>query len=55
VSVTSGGGSVISTDSVDDLYPGAYGVRVRLGSVPGSNVFTISLGGHTAKVTIQGK
>jgi minor extracellular serine protease Vpr len=55
VSVTSGDGTVISTDSVDDLYPGAFGTLVRLGPVPGPNVFTISIGGQTAKVTIQGK
>ncbi|HUS07652.1 MAG TPA: S8 family serine peptidase [Bryobacteraceae bacterium] len=55
VSVTSGGGTVVSTDSVEQRYPGAFGTLVLLGPEAGPNVFAVSVAGVSAKVTIAGK
>src|SRR5262249_21357413 len=44
VSVVSGGGTVVSTVSLDRQLPGVFSVRVRLGARRGSNVFRIEVG-----------
>src|SRR5579884_1666075 len=52
--VSSGGGTVLRTISVDDEFPGVYEMDVRLGPRAGTNVFTISVGNISKTVTIQG-
>jgi subtilisin family serine protease len=55
VTVVSGGGSVIGTESLDADTPGVYAVQVRLGLSRGDNVFQIQVGNATARVTITGQ
>lgn len=53
VTVTSGGGSVLSITSEDDAYPGVWSVDIRMGPTSGaSNVFQIVAGGITQDVAI---
>ena len=53
VTVTSGGGSVLSITSEDDSYPGVWSVAIRMGPTSGaSNVFQIVAGGISQDVTI---
>jgi subtilisin family serine protease len=53
VTVSSGGGSVVSVDSLNSYYPGVWAVTARMGPASGaSNVFVISAGKLTASVTI---
>ncbi len=54
VTVVSGGGTVISVTSADELYPGLWDVTVRLGTTPGNNVFRIEAGSVSKEVTIEG-
>jgi len=54
VSVVSGGGSVVSVFSSDDISPGLYEVSVRLGPVPGNNIFRVRVGNLERDVTIRG-
>jgi hypothetical protein len=51
-SVVSGGGAVTSVVSLNLVYPGVYGVSVRLGTTPGANVFRITAGSQTNDVTL---
>jgi subtilisin family serine protease len=55
VTVAQGDGSVFSVDSQDALYPGLFVAEVRLGTLPGSNVFVIEAGGISRSVTITGE
>jgi minor extracellular serine protease Vpr len=53
VTVSSGGGTVLAVNSLDDSYPGVWGVNLRVGPGAGaSNVFTIAAGSLTESVTI---
>jgi subtilisin family serine protease len=53
VTVSSGGGSVVDVNSQDSLFPGVWGVDLRMGPGSGaSNVFRIAAGGLTQTVTI---
>jgi hypothetical protein len=51
-SVISGGGTVTSVASLNLVYPGVYGVSVRLGTTPGANVFRITAGSQSQDVTL---
>ncbi|MGH9629269.1 MAG: S8 family serine peptidase [Bryobacteraceae bacterium] len=51
----SGGGTVISVDSMGGRYPGFYEVTVQLGPVAGENVFEIEAGQLRRQVTIRGR
>ncbi len=53
VTVVSGGGTVISVFA-DNLYPGLFAVNIRLGALPGDNVFEAKHGSVTEEVTIKG-
>lgn len=55
VTVVSGGGSVVSVDSVDSEVPGLFDVSVRLGPQAGNNVFRIEAGAVSREVTIVGR
>ena len=55
VSAVSGGGTAISSVSVDNLVPGAFGAQVRLSADDGPNVFRIQAGSLTKDVTILAK
>ncbi len=55
VTAISGGGRVMSVDSIDIVVPGAWSTTVRLGATPGDNVFQIQAGSVTATVTITGQ
>lgn len=55
VSVVSGGGSVVSVDSVDSEFPGLFDVNVRLGPQAGNNVFRVEAGNLSREVTIVGR
>ena len=55
VTVVSGGGTVVGTESLDQDTPGVYAVQVRLGLSRGDNVFQIDVGTATATVTITGR
>ncbi len=50
--IISGGGSVTGVVSLNLIYPGVYGVSVRLGTTPGANVFRITAGTQTNDVTL---
>ncbi|MBI2680133.1 MAG: S8 family serine peptidase [Candidatus Solibacter usitatus] len=50
--VISGGGSVTGVVSLNLVYPGVYGISVRLGTTPGANVFRITAGTQTQDVTL---
>ena len=50
--VASGGGSVTSIDSADTYAPGVWSLNVKLGTVAGSNTYTIAAGGLTQTLTI---
>ena len=53
VTVSSGGGSVLSLDFEDASWPGVWSVNVRLGSASGdNNVFQIAAGGITQTFAI---
>ena len=55
VTVVSGGGSVISTTSLDRQYPGVFSATVRLGATRGDNVFRIAAGDvEPVDITITG-
>jgi hypothetical protein len=55
VTAFSGGGSVISTISVDRSFPGVFSVSVQLGVPGGDNVFRIKVGNlEPLEVTITG-
>jgi minor extracellular serine protease Vpr len=55
VTVVSGGGTVVGTESLDADTPGVYAVQVRLGLSRGDNVFQIQVGNATATFTISGR
>jgi hypothetical protein len=55
VTVLSGGGTVVGTQSLDQDVPGVYAAQVRLGLSRGDNVFQIQVGNATATVTITGR
>jgi hypothetical protein len=55
VTVVSGGGSVVTTNSFDGDVPGLWESMVRLGPDPVDNVFLITFGDTTQKVTITGQ
>lgn len=55
VSVVSGGGSVVSVDSVDRQFPGLFEVSVRLGPQAGNNVFRVEAGNLSREVIIVGR
>ena len=50
--VVSGGGSVQGIVNRDGIFPGVFGLSVRLGPTAGSNVFRIQAGDVTKEVTI---
>ncbi|MDQ6760979.1 MAG: S8 family serine peptidase [Acidobacteriota bacterium] len=52
VSISSGGGSVLTVNSVGDQIPGADGASVRLGATAGKNVIHIEAGDISKDVTI---
>jgi subtilisin family serine protease len=54
VTPVSGGGTVVSVFSSDELYPGLFEVNIRLGATPGQNVFRVEAGGLTKDVSIAG-
>lgn len=54
VTVISGDGIATSVRSLDAVYPGVWELRVRLGPVPGNNVFEIRAGETTRRITIRG-
>jgi hypothetical protein len=51
VTVTAGNGAVIDVQSIDNVIPGAYQIRVRLAA--GSNTFTVASGLASTAVVIQ--
>jgi minor extracellular serine protease Vpr len=55
VTVTAGGGSVTTVQSVDSSYPGVYAATVKLGAVAGTNVFHIDVAGLSADVVVVGQ
>ncbi|MDP8982255.1 MAG: S8 family serine peptidase [Acidobacteriota bacterium] len=55
VTITDGGGSVISLFSVDADIPGALELVVRLGPAAGNNVFHIDAGAVSKDLTITGQ
>jgi minor extracellular serine protease Vpr len=55
VTVVSGGGTVIGTQSLDEDTPGLYAVQVRLGLSRGDNVFEIQVGSASETITITGR
>jgi hypothetical protein len=55
VTVVSGGGSVVTTNSFDGDVPGLWESMVRLGPDPVDNVFLITFGDTAQKVTITGQ
>ena len=55
VTVLSGGGQVLSVDSLDPVIPNVFGFSARLGVRPGANVFRIQVGDLTKTVTIVGQ
>jgi hypothetical protein len=44
VTATQGGGTVLSTTSIDNQVPGVFRVSVRLGPKAGANIFSITVG-----------
>jgi minor extracellular serine protease Vpr len=54
VTVVSGGGRVMSLSPVDSV-PNSFAIGVRLGTLPGSNVFQIQVGALSASFTIVGQ
>lgn len=52
VAAVSGGGTVISTDSLDKVFPGLYETGIRLGETRGDNVFQIQVGKIVRSITI---
>jgi subtilisin family serine protease len=52
ITVSSGGGAVVSVDSVDSTFPGVWSANLRMGPTAGNNVFTIAAGSLTQTVTI---
>ncbi|MDQ2947370.1 MAG: S8 family serine peptidase [Acidobacteriota bacterium] len=52
VTITSGGGSVLTVDSVADQIPFAGGAAVRLGAAIGNNIIHLSVGDISKDVTI---
>ncbi len=52
VTITAGGGSILTVDSVSDQIPFADGALVRLGATVGDNVIHISAGGISKDITI---
>lgn len=55
VTVTAGGGSVVSVSSQDSSAPGLFSVTVRLGSVAGTNTFHVVAGNIAADFFIAGQ
>lgn len=55
ITAASGGGTVISTDSLDDSVPGLYETLVRLGPTRVDNVFEIQVGKTVTSVTITAR
>lgn len=55
VTVVSGGGSVVSVTSADEVYPGLWEVTLRLGGAAGNNVFRVEAGSLSKEVTIDGR
>ena len=55
ITAVSGGGTVISTGSLDDSIPGVYETQVRLGPTREDNVFQIQVGKIVTSVTITAR
>jgi hypothetical protein len=55
VSVESGDGFVVSSRSIDDIYPGVWRIQLRMGPFPGPNVFVVRAGEVTRRITIRGQ
>ena len=55
VTVTAGGGTVVSVQSYDSDSPGLYSVKVRLGAVAGVNTFHVTAGSVAADFNITGQ
>ena len=53
VTAVSGGGTVVSTRSIDRQYPGFYQIQVKLGDIIGPYEFKIESAGASASVTIR--
>jgi len=53
VTSVSGGGSVLSVLLADEDYPGVFRARVRLSTVPGTNLFRIEAGELRREVTVR--
>lgn len=55
VTVVQGGGAVLGITPHDTDVPGVYGVDVRLGALPGTNVYRVQVGQVTVDVPIDGR
>jgi hypothetical protein len=55
VTVESGDGFVVSSRSLDSLYPGVWRIQLRMGPFSGPNVFLARAGEATRRISIRGR